>query len=381
MLNAVTIDEVRFSNFRNYSSAKARLAQGNIIYGSNGSGKTNFLEAITLFGAGKGLKGSNFEDCLSPFNKQLQIDLYVKSTFGKSHLKVLNAPALDTSLDQFLAKKILWVDGAPLKNMLQASEYLKPVWLTPKLDVIFLEDNQCQRDFFDKLISNLNPSHKTRLKSYQRALRERNTLLKQKSTNNALYSALETIMAQEGVCIIASRLEFINMINNAAVNYAQDRLYPITLSTQGPIETLIQEDGWAALACENLIKEKLEQSRKQDLLTGSTSLNILLSSIVVKSVMKNLLARQCSTGEQKYILITLILIYAYLLVLELQHTPTLLLDEALVHLDKDIRYRVLNELLNLPLQFFITTTEKNDFMSHKSSLKFVKVSNNQTFNV
>lgn len=389
MLNEILVSSVKIQNYRNYRLARTELQKGNIVYGLNGSGKTNFLEALSFFSPGKGLRGVNLEETLNPQAPNLTVEAEVLSTFGRNHLKLsfqktsadlspsdsywnnTAPPAATNSI-----KKYVEIDGKLIKSFNQLNEHILPLWFTPKMDTIFLEDSQTQRSFFDRLIYYLDPNHLSRLNSYQKALKERNTLLKQRSPNQAWFQSLEQIMAEQGVCIIASRIDFINKVNQVISASEHDYLSPLTIKVAGSIENLLEEDKMSALYCENLIKEKLEATRAQDFNSGFTNLNLIRSSFIIHHSANNLLARQCSTGEQKHLLITLMMAFIYVLIYQQQQTPLLLLDEILAHLDVNLRAKVLNHLLALPVQFIITSTEVQDFFDHKKYLNFLHVKNN-----
>lgn len=368
--NLTLIKQVTLENYRNYSFCNTRLEKFNILYGNNGSGKTNFLEAISLLSPGKGIRGVKFEELLNNNNCNLKARFVVTSALESTNIDVVNYISL---AEPNLNKKNILLDNEPLKKIQSLPYYIKPLWLTPQMDNLFLEESRTQRNFFDRLIFNFDPSHLTRINTYNKALKERNTLLKNQSRNTSWFLALEDILATQGVSIAATRVEFIEKLNNFIQNKASLYFSNIIVQTDGFIESLLTKKGLAALACENLLKEKLKTVRNEDYRIGITSLGVHKSNFNVLNLNNNLFARNCSTGEQKIILITIIISFIKLLLTEQQNNIILLLDEILVHLDSTVRENLLEELIKLNLQFVITTTDKSYFYKFKERLTFLKV--------
>lgn len=374
-------------NYRNYSYCYTNLEQFNVIYGNNGSGKTNFLEALSLLSPGKGLRGVNFEEVLNTKNTNLSTTFTIKNDFGTNSIKIINdnntnksnLNYLSLNNEEKLAKKVILLDNEPIKKLQQLPLYIKPLWLTPKMDTLFLEENKVQRSFFDRLIFNLDSSHLTRINSYNKALKERNTLLKNQSKDSSWFNALEEILATQGVSIAATRVDFLDKLNQILQKNNSYYFPNIHLSLDGLVERALINDKLSALNCENLIKNKLKDSRAADYKSGTTSLGSHKSIIKIVNLNNKLIAKNCSTGEQKIMLITIILAFVKLLMLEEKINPLLLLDEFLVHLDDKFRNNLLKELTSMPLQFIITTTDIDHFAKFKTKLNFLEVKNNSIF--
>lgn len=378
--NFTLVKQVTLENYRNYKLCTTNLEKFNILYGNNGSGKTNFLEAISLLSPGKGIRGVKFEELLNSANNNLKANFVIKSSLETNCIDVINEITNSVnSIESNSNKKNILLDNDPLKKIQNLPFYIRPLWLTPQMDTLFLEESRIQRNFFDRLIFNFDPSHLTRINAYNKALKERNTLLKNQSRNNSWFIALEDILATQGVSIAATRVDFIEKLNNFIQTKASSYFSNINLETDGFVENLIIKDALTALACENLLKEKLQTVRREDYRTGVTSLGVHKSNFNILNLNNNLFAKNCSTGEQKIILITIIISFIKLLLTEQNNNIVLLLDEILVHLDSNVREKLLEELITLNLQFIITTTDTGYFSNFENKLNFLKVENNKIF--
>ena len=209
MYNLISVNSVKLSYFRNYTSASTCLGKYNVIFGDNGSGKTNFLEALSFFAPGKGLRNASFEELLPFANANLCCEVKINSILGSNTLTMQSTvcPLRGTP------KKTILLDGTQVKRSQDLPKFVQPIWFTPKMDLIFLEDTTSQRGFFDRLIFNLDPNHLSRINTYSKALKERNALLKNKSQNWNWYASLEKIMAEQATAIITSRIEFTEKLN------------------------------------------------------------------------------------------------------------------------------------------------------------------------
>lgn len=372
--NLTMVSRVILANYRNYSACQANLKQFNILYGNNGSGKTNFLEALSLLSPGKGLRGANFEELLSINNPNLATNFTITSNYSTNQVSLNNNITYENEVTT--NKKNILLDDEPLKNLKSLTNVIKPLWLTPKMDTIFLEDNTVQRNFFDRLIFNFDSLHLSRLASYNKALKQRNILLKTKSNNASWFNALEDILTTNGIAIVTTRIAFLNTINTIISQQASSYFANISLDWVGFIEDLLVTQQLPALACEKIIKNTLQTNREADYQMGSTSIGSHKSNFVATNLFNNIVAKNCSTGEQKRILITIIIAVVKLLIVQQNTNILLLLDEILVHLDTQVRDSLLQELVSMPLQFIITATDTIYFSNFKQYLNFLEVKNN-----
>ncbi|MGV3278964.1 DNA replication/repair protein RecF [Rickettsiales bacterium LUAb2] len=357
-------------NFRNYTSANVNLEPFTILVGNNGSGKTNFLEAISLLSPGKGLRSANLNDLINNSTQDTDFAVNVKmlTKFSSNNIQIKSVTDKLTNS----VKKTYFLDNEPLTKQSILAEYAKPLWITPKMDTFFLEDNTSIRKFFDRLVFNFDPNHLTRLNAYNKTIKERNKLLKTGNINSSWLNALEEIIAENGVAIAATRLEFINKLNHI-IQTNEQNFCNININVENSVENFLVTN--SALTTENYFKDQLLQARKTDFLSGVTTFGIHKTTFNVINISKNANAKLCSTGEQKLILITIILALTDLLLLS-ENNPILLLDELLVHLDENIRNKLLARLLNMKIQCLITSTDLDVFGNYTNNFKILTVNDN-----
>lgn len=386
------LTKISLFNFRNYQNISLDLPKLSCFIGENGSGKTNFLEAVSLLSPGKGLRGANLVD-LTNFNTNQtnesnfinyqntsnQVNFILNFTLSSSLSdSSINKIAIKSIYDKETnsIKKAFLLDDTPLSKQSELAYYCKPIWVTPKMDLFFLEDNTYQRQFFDRLIYNFHIPHLGRLSSYNQAIKERNRLLKGQNLNNSWLTAIEEVISEKGVAIAATRLEFIEKLNLALEAYGKQFSH-IKVDIDGFVENLLKDN--KALTVENLFKEELKKQRYEDARTATTSIGVHKSYFNVVNLKTSSNARLCSTGQQKIILITIIMTVNYLMILEFDIKPILLLDEILVHLDNKTQDNLVNQLIELDSQCLITATEVSQNFSTKFDIFEVKDNNINTF--
>jgi len=348
------------------------LSRGLItLSGENGAGKTNILEALSLLTPGRGLRGAKPLDIQKNGNPDKWAIAATVQT-PSSPIKI------GTGLDRQSEKRIIRLNGQNLKRQTILNEYLSCIWLTPQMDRLFLDSAGHRRRFFDRLILALDPGHSTRLSRYDNALSQRSKILKEARNTNITPDAtwltgLESQIVEAGIAISAARLDFVQRLQTACNNENHDHFPLATLEINGTIEELLKK--FPALEVEALFKFQLEDSRKIDMYTGGAATGPHKSDLNVIMSAKSMSAAQCSTGEQKALLIGIIIAHARLISAECGRPPLLLLDEVAAHLDKNRRAALYDILESLNTQTWLTGTDRNLFSFIEKTATFFTIKN------
>lgn len=347
MLTTLTL-----TNFRSYESARYDFDQQvTVVAGKNGIGKTNLLEAISLLAPGRGLRGAKLEEI-----KRFETPEW-------SVVAEVGGYKIATGLEAGRSRRTVKIDGEKQAGGNSLAEYVSCVWLTPQMDNIFLEGNTERRAFFDRLIFNFDPEHASRLAVYENAMRERIKLLKDGSNDQIWLRTLETRMAEYGIAIAAARNDLLSYLQDA-VNKAATSFPKPEFELRSKYENMLEEN--SALTVEDTLRQDLLSSRQDDARNGRTNYGVHRADFHVVNTDKNIPANLCSTGEQKALLLSIILGLARLLREKRNRTPILLLDEVVSHLDENRRAELLEEIDSLGCQSFLTGTDAALFAGIKA---------------
>ena len=356
------LKSLTLQNFRSYSEANLQgLASGFIVLtGANGAGKTNILEAVSLLSPGKGLRNADIDE----IQKTGTALPWVVSAKAETEYGEI---ALGTGRDPDRKRRIVRIKGEPVKAQAELADYVSCLWLTPTMDRIFLEGSSGRRKFLDRMVFAFDPSHAGRLTRYENAMSQRSKLLKEDKTDPAWLAALEEQMAETGIAIAAVRIDFAQSLQ-AACNRG-DGDFPIAdIALHGFIEDGLSRN--PAVQVEADFKRHLQNSRIQDAVMGGASAGAHRSDLAVSYRAKNMPADQCSTGEQKALLIGVVMAHATLIKNERGQPPILLLDEIAAHLDEDRRAKLFEKLAGLGGQVWATGTDESLFSSIEQGQKF-----------
>lgn len=337
------ITNLKLTNFRNYEFAEFSFPQNiTVIAGNNGIGKTNLLESISLLAPGKGIRGCNLDE------------LKKAGANNWSVFASVNNYNIGTGQEQNSAKRIVKIDGEQQKSTNILAQYFSCIWLTPQMDGIFIAESSERRRFFDRIIYNFDPEHAARVAIYENAMRERLRLLKDGSTDAAWLKVLEKRMAEYGIAIAAARTEIIYLLQNAINESATDFLRP-QITIKGKYENILATH--SALETELIFAEDLFNARSLDANTGRTTNGVHRTNFKAHNNIKNIDAELSSTGEQKAMLLTIILSLTRMLKKHKNRTPVILLDEVIAHLDESRRQQLFDEIKQLNCQAFLTGTD------------------------
>ena len=362
----VYIKRLTLSNFRNYNTARLDdLQSGAVIFiGHNGIGKTNILEAVSLLSPGRGLRAASVSDFVNRDRADrpwgVSADFYDGDVFTKI--------GTGTTPEQ-PQKRQVRINGDMQRGQNALSDYVSCVWLTPQMDRLFIDSASHRRRFLDRLIYAFDPAHTGRLTRYEKTLRQRSKILKEHDAPDGHWcAALESQMAESAVAIAAARIDFCARLQDACVRAqeldgAHFRLAQLRLD--GDIEQRLANH--SAVDVETWFKGELAKSRSRDALVGGAAMGVHRSDLLVRLAAKNMPADQCSTGEQKALLIGLILAHARLINAERGAPPLILLDEIAAHLDDERRAALYSRLAALGGQVWLSGTDHALFTRYEGA--------------
>jgi DNA replication and repair protein RecF len=332
------ITRLALTDFRNHAAAGIDAAPGLVVItGENGAGKTNILEAISQLAPGRGLRGAALSDVArrdGPGNWTVAATL--SGTAGAVQLGTGTAAAAPD-------RRLVRINGASA-SATALGEWLALVWLTPAMDRLFSDSAGARRRFLDRLVLALHPGHGQRVSRYEAAMRERSRLLgAQPAADPVWLAGLEADMANHGNAISAARRDVVAAL--AAQAAAGDEG-----AFARPLIRLDGDDG-ADLAA------RLARGRARDAAAGRALEGPHRSDLIVTHAAKTMPAAACSTGEQKALLIAIVLAHAALVAARQGRPPILLLDEIAAHLDEQRRAALFARLADMDVQAWVTGTE------------------------
>jgi DNA replication and repair protein RecF len=373
----VAITRLMLTNFRTYGMLDLRVEPSHVVLiGPNGAGKTNVLEAMSMLAPGRGLRGVRLGDLAraapgEAASRPWAVSATVTASGLETQLGVGYMPGAE---DAGVAKRAVRIDGVPVANPAQLAERVRLIWLTPAMDRLFIEGASERRRFLDRLIAGFDPAHARLWGAYEGAMRERLGALRA-GAQSAWLNALERTMAEAGVAVAASRLS--GLLALARVMEGQRAsLFPrADIAVAGMIEDLLRRA--AAVEVEDQFAHMLAQARSSDLEAGRTGVGPHLTDFVVRHREKGREAQSCSTGEQKALLIRLVLAGAALPAPGGLETPVLLLDEVAAHLDEGRRRALFDEVETLGLQAWMTGTDASAFAALTNGAQFYRVADGQ----
>jgi len=369
------ISSLTLTAFRNYDSASIEELSDNfiILIGENGAGKTNCLEGVSLLSPGRGLRAAAIHDMQSQTSKTpWAVSSQLVDRDGDiARLGVGRDP-------QKPSKKSIRANGTAIKNQSDLGDILRTLWLTPQMDGLFLQPSSERRRFFDRLVASFDGAHTGRMTRYEKAMRERLNLLKNAEEKNipadpTWLDALENIMAETSVSIAAARIELLLQLQQAiTINHYND-FPPAQIHLNGEVENALKSQ--SALAIEDMVRERLKAMRRADGQTGRTNFGIQRTDMGAIYSDKNADAAQCSTGEQKSLLTTIILAHANMMTARHGQAPLLLFDEITAHFDAHRRDALFEILESLKTQVWLSGQDVKSFSSIKNK-QIIKVENN-----
>lgn len=353
----LAVTRLTLTRFRGYEHARLEPGRGPVVLvGPNGAGKTNLLEAVSFLAPGRGLRGARLADVErigSPPGAGWAVAAVIETPHGPVEIGTGREPgAADGD------RRTVHINGQPAKGQTALADHVSVVWLTPPMDRLFQEGAGGRRRFLDRLVFGFDPAHAGRLNRYEHALRERARLLRDGSGDGAWLAGLEDQMATTGTAVAAARRDVVNRLR-AACARSLGPFPAAVLEADGTVERWLA-DG-PALAAEDALRRALRDGRRADADGGGASVGPHRSDLAVRHRAKDMPAALCSTGEQKALLIAIVLANTRLLAAERGAAPLLLLDEVAAHLDGERREALFAEVLALGAQAWMTGTGRADF--------------------
>ncbi|MDO9224043.1 MAG: DNA replication/repair protein RecF [Caulobacter sp.] len=367
------ITSLTLTDFRSY--ARADLATGGAsvcLWGPNGAGKTNLLEAISLLSPGRGLRGASIAEVGRRMPGEAQGRAWAVAALIDTGADPVQ---LGTGVDQpGSPRRLVRIEGETLPPG-RLADHIRPIWLTPAQDRLFLEAAGERRRFFDRLVFAAEPSHAAHASAYDKALRERMRLLgdEDRTPDPVWLSALEARMAEAGALMAQARARTLAALAEE-IDGRGERPFPrARLGLAGDWEKLAAE-GVATDEIEARLAAALAAARPRDAAAGRALTGPHRGDLTVIHAEKDRPAADCSTGEQKALILNLVLAQAARLSRsESAPGPILLLDEVAAHLDPFRRAALADEIAALGLQAFLTGTDESLFDPFKGRALGVRV--------
>jgi DNA replication and repair protein RecF len=370
---------VNLTNFRCYSALSLDCDGDSVVLtGANGAGKTNLLEALSMLSPGRGLRGATLaqlsrkqpnEDEDGP-GGPWAVGVAVEGHYGTVQLGAGYMPGGENAVP----KRIVRINGEPAGSSAAFAEHLQMIWLTPSQDRLFLDGASDRRRFLDRLISGFDSRHAGLWSAYEKAMRDRLSLLRSGRFDAGWLTSIERIMAECAVALADSRNNA--MAQLAAVLAEEDpaSAFPAAdIGLEGELELALSR--MSAIQVEDGFVDALAASRAIDAEAGRTKQGPHLTDMNVRHRAKGRDARHCSTGEQKSLMIRLVLAGAELAARRAGATPLLLLDEIVAHLDEHRRRALFAAVARLGAQAWYTGVERRPFEALGQSARFFAVSN------
>ncbi|MDB5570590.1 MAG: recF [Hyphomicrobiales bacterium] len=354
----VAVRRLMLADFRSYPRLDLALEAARMVAltGENGAGKTNVLEALSLLTPGRGLRRADLADCAriggaGGFAISVEIEDQKGTVQLGTGLDPQDAPAT----------RRFRIDRAPVSSVRAFADHVRVVWLTPAMDGLFTGAPGDRRRFVDRLVLAVDAEHGARVNALERALRNRNRLLEDRAPDASWLDAAEREVAEIGVAVTAARRETLDRLC-ALIALTRDEASPFPwadLSIRGELDSIVA--GQPALAAEDAYRRLLRESRQRDAAAGRTLVGPQASDLVVRHGPKGMEAALSSTGEQKALLVGLVLAHARLVRSMSGIAPLVLLDEIAAHFDPRRRAALFASLAELGGQVWMTGADPQAF--------------------
>ncbi len=366
----LAVRRLQLTDFRNYGTLRlAPEASSIVLTGPNGAGKTNLLEALSLLVPGRGLRRAKIATLARREAPECvwAVAVGVQTPGGMVEVGIGRDPkAIESGRD----RRLLRINGRDPKSQAALGDVLHATWLTPEMDRLFLDGASARRRFLDRLAFGFEPAHAIRLADYTRAMRERSRLLLEGAADPGWLDALEETMAETGVAIAETRLTYVRHLGEAVAE-AVGPFPGVDLAIKGLLEDWLAADAAPAIA--ERYRARLAALRGRDADAGLATEGPHRSDLAARHLTKGVAASDCSTGEQKALLIAVLLADARLQRAVRKTPPLLLLDEVAAHLDATRRQALFEAIEALGAQAWMTGTEASLFQPLAGRAQFFRV--------
>ncbi|MDD5585673.1 MAG: DNA replication/repair protein RecF [Alphaproteobacteria bacterium] len=355
MSRTLAITQLSLTAFRNYVDAHLVLEPIPVVLtGPNGSGKTNALEALSLFLPGRGLRRAPLADMQ---NRERTAPWAVSVELATPNGVLRLGTGRDPEAPE-KDRRVVHIDGRAAKSQQALTEHVVMAWVTPDMDRLLAEGPSARRRLLDRLVCSFDPAHAGRVHRYEKALRERLRLLREGFADAAWLEGLENELAQTGTAIAAARLQLLRQLQ-AAMLETSGAFPQADIVLQGAAEEALGSQ--PALLVEEMLRKDYAANRREDAQSGTCATGPHRSDLAVTHRARQCPADLCSTGEQKALLIAIMLAYVRTLKQARQVAPLFLLDDITAHLDERRRAALFEEVLALGGQAWLTGTETDSF--------------------
>ena len=347
------IKSLKLINFRSHSDFSLSLSGKPLaIIGDNGAGKTNILEAISLLSPGRGMRNSKFSEMVKDDNSMpWGVNFNILSN-GKNY-------EVSSGLRDNQKGRDIKINSKKVSGSSALPEIILLSWLTPSMDQIFNETPSYRRRFIDRLCAVYEKNHTKNIKIYEKLMAERNSSFKSKVLDNVWLDALENQMSDVSIAIAETRLTFISNLNKV-LETNLDPVWPRAhLEIYGFVENLVSS--WNSGKAKEMLCNEFKNNRERDFFSKRTNEGVHRSDLLVNEKNKKIEAKKCSTGEQKSLLMGIILSHLELVSSFKSRYPVLLLDEVLAHFDKIRRKSFFKQIQEIGSQIIMTGTDISVF--------------------
>ena len=335
----------------------------NVLFGNNGAGKTNILEGISLLSKGRGIRNSSYSNLV----KNDQVNFNIKSSININNVEY-DIDIFTETRENKLRKNIKINNDSSKEAVHLLNSSLSFLIFIPEMERLFLSSPNSRRNFIDRLIYSKNNSYNTLINKYQKYLTERSKILQHDTYDNDWINEIENEISTLGIKIYEQRKEQLNILNKYIDALNIDNEYPFSIR-------LNIKDNFYDLNCDIFkYSSNLKESRELDKIFGGAKFGPHKSDIIA-SINNEFNASQLSTGQQKTVVLMILIAQCNYLINDQQKKPIILFDEICSHLDENNRKILLDMINQLDLQFFLTGTEKNLFSFISTNIKFYNITN------
>ena len=373
--NRVFLEQIKLDKFRNYDALSLDLDQRHVVLsGANGAGKTNLLEAISFLSPGRGMRRAT-SDTIANTHGDGTWSVFAQMQGMEGEVRI--GTGLQNSAIGLETNRRIHIEGVQVRANEQLLDHSRILWLTPAMDGLFTGTAGDRRRFLDRLVLAIDPAHGKRVSNYERTMRNRNKLLREEMPDATWLDALEIQFAELAIAIAFARIELTTLLSRVIVeNDDPNSPFPDALiSCEGTLENLAGEISASDL--EEQFLQQLRSSRRLDAAAGRTLQGPHRSDLVVHHRPKAMPAALCSTGEQKALLIGLLLAHAKLVGDLHGAAPILLLDEVAAHLDAERRAALYDMIDKLSCQAWMTGTDQSLFEALEDRAQCFDVANGE----
>ena len=357
---------IQLENYRNFINFKSNFIPGcNVLIGNNGSGKTNILESLSLFDKGRGFRKENLENIINYTSKKNNFN--VSSLFCSNNTDFNLSFSIQTKNSNH-SKKLIVNNNSSSDSVKYFESLISLIFFLPEMERLFLNSPSVKRNFIDRLIYNSDKNYNQLINSYKKNILERNKILKDYKYDNNWIKEIEKKIVNLGIKIYDKRLEHLSIINLnlRELKSFKEYYYRVVLSIH---DDLIQDVKYSINEIYEQYLSNLEKNRYFDSVFGGCKIGPHKSDISGHNIEDNFNVKHFSTGQQKTLILLIILAQCKFLIKDLNVKPIILFDEVCSHLDNENREVLLDLIETLNVQTFMTGTEKNyfSFLSTKAS--------------